>query len=646
MVGGGRDAFIGAVHRHAAALDGQIDFVAGALSSTPEKARASGQDLGLADDRNYGSWQAMLAGELARPAGERIDFVSIVTPNDVHYPVARAFAEAGINVVCDKPLVHTVEQADDLVATARQSGVVFAVTYNYTGYPMVKQARHMVREGQLGELRKVIVEYNQGWLATRLEETGLKQANWRTDPARSGVAGAIGDIGSHAENLAATITGLEIDAICADLTTFVSGRQLDDDGNLLIRYTSGARGVLIASQIEVGEENDLRIRIYGSEGSLTWHQEDPDLPDPQVAGGTHAGDDPRRRLPVRGGAARHPDPSRAPGGLPGGVRQRLSGRRGRHSGPPGGPRARPARGRLPDARRRRSGRPLHHQNGREQPQRRQVARRPLARLSGGPALPLPVVESPVLRGLLETPSPEALLAFLKEYLRAGDTLVQVAGECEVYYHGRAASVADAGDFLVLVKHDGSLQVQGATGIKPINWQPVSDHVQLDLEDGRAVLVSERFNPAEVVRIVFLEPALALALTLREVGGFVLMGSEAEMQRARASAPQLIEKGLTLLDVELPTEVGGIDLYARDRDGRLVVVELKRGKATQEAVHQLMRYVERVRELVGEGVRGILAAPDISKPALERLQELALEFREVRALPIEAAAEQQPPLFDG
>ncbi len=257
-----------------------------------------------------------------------------------------------------------------------------------------------------------------------------------------------------------------------------------------------------------------------------------------------------------------------------------------------------------------------------------------------------MVESPVLRGLLETPSPEALLAFLKEHLRAGDTLVQVAGECEVYYHGRAASVADAGDFLVLVKHDGSLQVQGATGIKPINWQPVSDHVQLDLEDGRAVLVSERFNPAEVVRIVFLEPALALALTLREVGGFVLMGSEAEMQQALARDPQLIEKGLTLLDIELPTEVGGIDLYARDRDGRLVVVELKRGKATQEAVHQLMRYVERVRELVGEGVRGILAAPDISKPALERLQELALEFREVRALPIEEAAEQQPPLFDG
>ena len=275
MVGGGRDAFIGAVHRKAAALDGEIDFVAGALSSTPEKAKASGRDLGLADDRNYGSWQEMLERELARPEGERIDFVSIVTPNHVHYPVAKAFAEAGIDVVCDKPLVHTVEQANDLVRTAEESGVVFAVTYNYTGYPMVKQARHMVREGRLGELRKVIVEYNQGWLATRLEESGQKQADWRTDPARSGAAGAIGDIGSHAENLAATITGLEIDAICADLTTFVPGRQLDDDGNLLIRYRSGARGVLIASQIEIGEENALRIRVFGSEGSLTWHQEDP-----------------------------------------------------------------------------------------------------------------------------------------------------------------------------------------------------------------------------------------------------------------------------------------------------------------------------------------------------------------------------------
>ncbi len=257
-----------------------------------------------------------------------------------------------------------------------------------------------------------------------------------------------------------------------------------------------------------------------------------------------------------------------------------------------------------------------------------------------------MVESPVLRGLLETPSPGALLAFLKERLRAGGTLVQVAGECEVYYHGRAASVVDAGDFLVLVKHDGSLQVQGATGIKLINWQPVSDHVQLDLEDGRAVLVSERFNPAEVVRIVFLEPALALALTLREVGGFVLMGSEAEMQRALARDPQLIEKGLTLLDVELPTEVGGIDLY-RPRPRRAPGggrAQAWQGDAGGGPPADALR-----RAGLGagrRGVRGILAAPDISKPALERLQELALEFREVRALPIEEAAEQQPPLFDG
>jgi predicted dehydrogenase len=279
MVGGGRDAFIGAVHRKAMALDGQYEFVAGALSSNPEKARASGQDLGLEDSRNYGSWQDMLEGELKLPASERIDLVSIVTPNHVHYPVAKAFAAAGIHVVCDKPLVHTSKQANDLVKTVEKSGMVFAVTYNYTGYPMVKHARHMVLTGKLGEIRKVIVEYNQGWLATNLEATGQKQADWRTDPARSGAAGAIGDIGSHAENLAATITGLEIESICADLTTFVKGRQLDDDGNLLIRYKGGARGVLIASQIETGYENDIRIRVFGTKGSINWRQEDPNYLD-------------------------------------------------------------------------------------------------------------------------------------------------------------------------------------------------------------------------------------------------------------------------------------------------------------------------------------------------------------------------------
>ena len=275
MVGGGRDAFIGAVHRHAMALDGQYTFVAGALSSSPEKALASGRDLGLADARNHGSWQALLADELDRPIEERVDVVSIVTPNHVHYEVARAFVDAGFHVVCDKPLVHTSAQADDLLACVAKQGTVFAVTYNYTGYPMVRQAREMVRAGTIGRVRKVIVEYQQGWLATQLESSTNKQADWRTDPARSGIAGAIGDIGSHAENLMLSVTGLEIESLCADLTAFVPGRRLDDDGNLLLRFKGGARGVLIASQIEAGCENDIRLRVYGERGMLDWRQEDP-----------------------------------------------------------------------------------------------------------------------------------------------------------------------------------------------------------------------------------------------------------------------------------------------------------------------------------------------------------------------------------
>jgi len=275
MVGGGRDAFIGAVHRHAMALDGLYELVAGALSSSPDKAQASGRDLGLAEGRNHGSWQALLEDELKRPQHERIDVVSIVTPNHLHYDVARAFVDAGFHVVCDKPLVHTSAQADDLVARVARQRTVFAVTYNYTGYPMVRQAREMVRSGAIGAVRKVIVEYHQGWLATQLEATANKQADWRTDPARSGIAGAIGDIGSHAENLAATVTGLEIESLCADLTSFVPGRRLDDDGNLLLRFTNGARGVLIASQIEVGNENDIRLRVFGERGMLDWRQEDP-----------------------------------------------------------------------------------------------------------------------------------------------------------------------------------------------------------------------------------------------------------------------------------------------------------------------------------------------------------------------------------
>jgi predicted dehydrogenase len=275
MVGGGQGAFIGGVHRKAMALDGQMDLVAGALSSDPQRARASGAELGLAEARNHGRWQDLLADELKRPPHERIDFVSIVTPNHVHFPVAHAFAEAGIHVVCDKPLVHSTEEALSLERAAQRSGCVFGVTYNYTGYPMVREARELVAKGLIGEVRKVIVEYNQGWLATHLEATGQKQADWRTDPARSGLAGAIGDIGSHAENLATTVTGLELDSICADLTTFVPGRRLDDDGNVLLRFTNGAKGVLIASQIEVGCENDLRLRVFGTQGTLEWHQEEP-----------------------------------------------------------------------------------------------------------------------------------------------------------------------------------------------------------------------------------------------------------------------------------------------------------------------------------------------------------------------------------
>lgn len=276
MVGGGHGAFIGAVHRKAMALDGQFELAAGALSSSPERARASGAELGLADDRNHGSWQDLLADELRRPAHERIDLVSIVTPNHMHHPVALAFVQAGFHVVCDKPLVHTTAQADELVTAVKKADTVFGVTYNYTGYPMVREARHLVQSGALGVLRKVTVEYNQGWLATAVEQGGgNKQADWRLDPARSGAVGTMGDIGSHAENLAATVTGQRPEALCADLARFGAGRQLDDDAQLLLRYASGARGIIVASQVAAGLENDLRLQVSGTLGTLTWRQEDP-----------------------------------------------------------------------------------------------------------------------------------------------------------------------------------------------------------------------------------------------------------------------------------------------------------------------------------------------------------------------------------
>jgi len=284
MIGGGQGAFIGGVHRIAAGLDGQARVVAGALSSTPQRAIESGQALGLETSRNYPTWQAMLERESTLPSHERIDCVSIVTPNHVHFEPALAFTNAGFNIICDKPLVHTTEQAKTLVNAVAKHNTVFAVTYNYSGYPMVKHARALVRDGTIGDIRKVVVEYNQGWLANNLESSGQKQASWRTNPAQSGAGGAIGDIGSHAEQLTSYITGLSITHICADLTTFVEGRLLDDDANLLLRFNNGARGVLIASQIEIGHENDLRIRIHGSKGSVLWSQEEPNALSVRIEG--------------------------------------------------------------------------------------------------------------------------------------------------------------------------------------------------------------------------------------------------------------------------------------------------------------------------------------------------------------------------
>jgi predicted dehydrogenase len=273
MVGGGRGAFIGAVHRQAMALDGQMRLVSAALSSQPDKALASGRDLGLPDDRIHASWQALLDDELKRPAHERIHFVAIVTPNDLHHPVAKAFTEAGFHVVCDKPLVHTSAQADDLIKATERARTVFGVTYNYTGYPMVRQAREMVRAGAIGVIHKVVVEYRQGWLAPQLQsgDTGA----WRADPARSGPGGTLSDVGTHAEHLLATVTGLTIESLCAEVTTFIPGRRLDDDVSVLLRFTNGARGVLMASQVETGCENDIRLRVFGSLGALDWRQEDP-----------------------------------------------------------------------------------------------------------------------------------------------------------------------------------------------------------------------------------------------------------------------------------------------------------------------------------------------------------------------------------
>lgn len=271
MVGGGRGAFIGAVHRIAARVDDQYELVAGAFSSDPEKSAASAADLGVA--RAYGSFAEMAQRETRRKDG--IEAVAIVTPNHMHAPAAMEFLKRGIHVICDKPLTATLAEAKKLVKAAEASGVIFALTHNYTGYPMVRQAREMVAAGELGKIRLVNVEYVQDWLAEPIEATGQKQADWRTDPARSGAGGSTGDIGTHAFNLANYITGLSLDSLAADLQSFVPGRRVDDNAHVLMRYEGGARGTLWCSQVASGQENGLRIRVYGEKAGLEWHQENP-----------------------------------------------------------------------------------------------------------------------------------------------------------------------------------------------------------------------------------------------------------------------------------------------------------------------------------------------------------------------------------
>tara|TARA_R110000737_G_scaffold175098_2_gene200354 strand:- start:1030 stop:2142 length:1113 start_codon:yes stop_codon:yes gene_type:complete len=273
MIGGGNDAFIGRVHRIASRIDGRFQLVAGALSSTAEKSKASGAALGLAEDRCYGDFTEMAKREARLKDG--VEAVAIVTPNHVHYPAAREFLKRGIHVICDKPLTSTLADAKKLVAAAEKSDALFVLTHNYTGYPMVRQAREMVRQGDLGTLRVVQVEYPQDWLTDPVEADGSKQAEWRTDPERSGAGGCVGDIGTHAYNLARFVTGLQLESLAADLSTFVEGRRLDDNVHVMLRFDGGARGMLWSSQVAPGNENGLRLRVYGDKGGLEWAQEDP-----------------------------------------------------------------------------------------------------------------------------------------------------------------------------------------------------------------------------------------------------------------------------------------------------------------------------------------------------------------------------------
>src|SRR5579872_6522713 len=275
LIGGGQGAFIGKVHSIAAVLDNRAVLVAGALSSDSAKAKASAADYDIKPERAYGSYKDMIAAESKLPAGERVDFVSVATPNNTHYEIAKGFVEAGFNVMCDKPMTFDLAQAEELAKVVQKSGVVFALTHNYTGHPLVRQAREMVKAGELGEINAIRASYIQGWLRTRLESESQKQAAWRTDPKRSGAAGCFGDIGTHAYNLSRFITGLLPDQVACTLKTFEAGRPLDDYGMAIIKFRNGALGTVTASQISHGRENDIWIEVDGTKGSLEWHQEEP-----------------------------------------------------------------------------------------------------------------------------------------------------------------------------------------------------------------------------------------------------------------------------------------------------------------------------------------------------------------------------------
>ncbi len=275
MVGGGTGSFIGDVHRKAASIDGMITLVCGAFSSSSEKSIASAKALGISKNRAYGSFEQMIIEESKLSEDKRMDFVAIVTPNHMHFPPAKMALEHGFHVICDKPVTLTLNEAIELKKIVDSSKRVFALTHNYTGYPMVKQAKAMIAKGDLGVIRKINVQYLQGWLSTAVEKTGQKQAAWRVDPSKSGIGGALGDIGTHAENLAEYITGIQIKELAADLSAFGEGRVLDDDGNILLRFENGAKGIMTFSQIATGEENNLGVRIYGTKGSVEWYQENP-----------------------------------------------------------------------------------------------------------------------------------------------------------------------------------------------------------------------------------------------------------------------------------------------------------------------------------------------------------------------------------